>query len=421
MKRFSQAITFAVTIAFCFGFGVFENSASAQDYRTWTSANGKHSFEAELVSSKNGKVSIKGRDGKIKSMKLSQLSEADQDYVTKLVKARANSSGNLSKIQKERLKDLGLRLAKDEFAFLDERKLKSAISNSLKIKKNLIEMELQLQQMNLGSLQAQNQIVALKQKNVQLNSALANASGVRENNQIVGLLNANRSQIELLQKSIDDLDDQIKDGQSFINKKRDEFVLEIMAVRKLSDSFDEKAKSLKVNDEFVAIRGDIEESLQIKVKPLGESKSLARIRTNLEKLENIVLSDTIQLLDRGSGTFEATVSINGKETIELVVDSGASLVTLPERLAQQMGIRIGPEARPIRMTIADGSVINGKLIVLDSVRLGKFEAKNVECAILGREAVNAPNLLGMSFLGNFKFELDAAKGEITIMTVETED
>ena len=93
---------------------------------------------------------------------------------------------------------------------------------------------------------------------------------------------------------------------------------------------------------------------------------------------------------------------------------------MPSKMAEEIGVEVGPEARTIQMTIADGSVISGKLIILESVRMGKFKAENVECAILGPEAVNAPGLLGMSFLGNFKFELDASKGELKMMTIESE-
>ena len=49
-----------------------------------------------------------------------------------------------------------------------------------------------------------------------------------------------------------------------------------------------------------------------------------------------------------------------------------------------------------------------------------WDRVNVECAAFGAEAVDAQNLLGLSFPGNFKFELDMANREIKMMTVETE-
>ena len=410
-------------VMFClFAFVLSFRPAGAQDLRVWTSSNGKHTFEAELLSQKDGQLKLKGKDGKVKNLSADELSDADQKFLKDLaVGDDDGESINLSKEQKNRLKKIGLRLARDEFLFIDERKLKSAISDSLKSKKNLIAMEMKLGQARLAQLNAENRIVQMKQENVKLNAQLANASTVRQNNQMVGLLNANVSGMELLEKSISNMETQIKEGRSFINKARDEFVQELMGVRQLSDSFDLRAVELQGDDEFNAALADIEKTLGRKMNKLGESKSLARLRSNLTKLEEVVLTDTIKLNDDGSGTFEATVSINGQDAIELVVDSGASLVTIPQRLASQLDIKIGPDARVIRMSIADGSVITGRLVTLDSVRMGKFTARNVECAVLGAEAVNAPNLLGMSFLGNFKFELDAAKGEMKMMTVETEE
>lgn len=418
MIRF-LVLRFCVALAFCCLFA-FSSSLKAQELRKWTSANGEHWFEAELVSFENGIVTIKGRDGKKKTMDASRLSKADQKFLAEFVSG--STEAKISKAQKEKLKELGLKVSGDGFSFADDRNLKSAISKAKKTKKKLVGMEVQLRNFRIAYLQAQNQMVMLRRKDVQLNNMLATPGlSVSENNQLVGQTNANRSQIELLQTDIETAESQIKEAQSFVNKSREEFVDQLLGVRKLSDSFDEKAIEMKENEDFKAILGDIEETLGRQMSPLGESKSLARMRKDLGKLESIVLTDTIKLNDDGSGTFEATVSLNGKEPIELVVDSGASLVTIPAKLAAELNIKIGPDAPRLVMTIADGSKIPARLVILESVRLGKFTATNVECAVLGREAVNAPNLLGMSFLGNFKFELDASRGELKMITIETDD
>jgi aspartyl protease family protein len=59
------------------------------------------------------------------------------------------------------------------------------------------------------------------------------------------------------------------------------------------------------------------------------------------------------------------------------------------------------------------------LVKLASVRVGKFTAENVECVVLGEQAINAPPLLGMSFLGQFKFELDAAQSLLKLVKVDS--
>ena len=407
-----------VVLAFVVSVVLLVTTGSAQEYRTWTSSNGKHTFDAELISYKDGELTLKGKDGKVKSLDPSQLSDGDRKF---LESVKEVAGAKLTKDQKERLKKLGLKLSRDEFSLLDERKLKMEISKSLKQKKELIGMSVSLGQLRIAQLNAESRIVALKQEDVQLNAKMANTTAPRESNRLIGLINANRSAMQLLQKDINSLDKKISERQSFMNKASEEFVQYVLDIREFSDSLDEKGKQLNGADEFVDLLAEIESTLGRSMKPIGESRTLARMRANLSKLESVVMTDTIPLQNNGSGTFKAAVSLNGQEAIELVVDSGASLVTVPARLAAQLKIDVGPNARPIRMTIADGSTISGKLVILDSVRMGKFVATNVECAVLGPEAVNAPNLLGMSFLGNFKFELDAAKSELKMMTVETEE
>ncbi len=116
-----------------------------------------------------------------------------------------------------------------------------------------------------------------------------------------------------------------------------------------------------------------------------------------------------------------SVVIDGKHTQEMVLDSGANLVTLPQEVADKCGIQIGPDDPRIVMSLADGSRITGHLVSISSVRVGKFTAEKVQCAVLGADAANAPSLLGMSFLENFKFQVDAAKGTLKIVQIREEN
>jgi aspartyl protease family protein len=58
---------------------------------------------------------------------------------------------------------------------------------------------------------------------------------------------------------------------------------------------------------------------------------------------------------------------------------------------------------------------------LNTVRVGKFTVDNVECAVLGDEAVSAEPLLGMSFLEHFKFEIDSSAKKLTMVKVSGTD
>ena len=133
-------------------------------------------------------------------------------------------------------------------------------------------------------------------------------------------------------------------------------------------------------------------------------KSLER---RLERLEQEIFSESIRL-DVERGTLYVDVVVGTKST-QMVVDSGATLVSLPPETANQLGISIPSDAPTIRMVLADGRTIAARAVTIPKLRVGQFEAENVDAAVLDTSAVMAEPLLGMSFLGNFKFEVDAGE------------
>ncbi len=52
-------------------------------WRTWTSADGQYTVEAEFVSFAMGDVKLRKKDGKTITLKMKQLSEADQEWIRK--------------------------------------------------------------------------------------------------------------------------------------------------------------------------------------------------------------------------------------------------------------------------------------------------------------------------------------------------
>lgn len=103
----------------------------------------------------------------------------------------------------------------------------------------------------------------------------------------------------------------------------------------------------------------------------------------------------------------------------MVVDSGASAISVPSALARKLGVEPASSDPDIMVGMADGRRIPAKLVRLDSVRVGRFTAEDVECIVLGPEATDAPPLLGMSFLGQYKFELDAGAAPLKMVKVDS--
>jgi hypothetical protein len=62
-------------------------------------------------------------------------------------------------------------------------------------------------------------------------------------------------------------------------------------------------------------------------------------------------------------------------------------------------------------------VIEADLVTAPTVRVGRFVAKNVRCAVLPANLDKAEALLGMSFLGQYNFKIDKEQSKLILATV----
>ena len=103
----------------------------------------------------------------------------------------------------------------------------------------------------------------------------------------------------------------------------------------------------------------------------------------------------LQAGDRGH--FIANAMINGV-SIKMMVDTGASLVTLPATDAIRLGINYTTGARG-KMNTA-GGVVNAYSVKLDSVKVGDIVLYQVDASVI-ETGLTIP-LLGMSFLNRME-------------------
>ena len=104
------------------------------------------------------------------------------------------------------------------------------------------------------------------------------------------------------------------------------------------------------------------------------------------------------------------VLLNGSVKANLIVDTGATMVVLSERIGRQLGIHRNSDLPTIGMSTAGGKV-EAPLFVLDSLKLGSAEVLNVETTT-NPHMGDMDGLLGMAFIGEFKVEMDRQKWEI---------
>jgi hypothetical protein len=101
-----------------------------------------------------------------------------------------------------------------------------------------------------------------------------------------------------------------------------------------------------------------------------------------------------------------TVGYGGYEMETLLLlDTGASIVTLHRDLADQLSIM---DAGSAEAMVAGGRMIQTEMVRLDYVKVGSVEAADMDANIIEHEGppVNYQGFLGMNFLRNFEYSID---------------
>jgi len=130
-----------------------------------------------------------------------------------------------------------------------------------------------------------------------------------------------------------------------------------------------------------------------------------------------IFSENIKITFEGKVPF-VDVTLNGSTVRKMALDSGASFVCIPASLATAMELVPAKEDPDVTLVLADGRQVQGKMTKLKSVRVGTFELKDVDCAVLPPELVAAEPLLGGTFLNSFTYKVDIAKEELHLSRID---
>ena len=114
------------------------------------------------------------------------------------------------------------------------------------------------------------------------------------------------------------------------------------------------------------------------------------------------------------GSTLVAVIINDSVAATLLLDTGASTVTITQALADKL--KIDPkDCSSISVTLANGQTVKAKRVILSSISAGTAKAEGVQTVILPtRPGKDIDGLLGMSFLGRFRMNLNATENELTL-------
>jgi clan AA aspartic protease (TIGR02281 family) len=315
------------------------------------------------------------------------------------------------------LEKAGIRVSSTGLALAKEAELTKELGKSAALKRTVLQTDKDLRAAELQFESMQRSMTQLRQQHVQFSAQLAgiNPNDVTLNNKLVGALKAIEGQLDLVKDQRTALEAQVKNCRAKANEARESYIDLAIAARSVADEIEAEYRS-KAADSEVKTALERYNKASGKQLTLTPTAALAANVRRLKQLEDTVLSDSIALRDEGK-TMRVSVVVNGKYPQEMVLDSGASLISLPPAVAAKLGLKPTEKDPRIILQLADGSEIDGRLMKLASVRVGKFSVENVECAVLGEGAVAAEPLLGMSFLEHFKFEIDSAGRKLTMVKV----
>ncbi|HWM45372.1 MAG TPA: TIGR02281 family clan AA aspartic protease [Xanthobacteraceae bacterium] len=120
-------------------------------------------------------------------------------------------------------------------------------------------------------------------------------------------------------------------------------------------------------------------------------------------------SRTVSIRRASDGHFHTEASVDGRR-VDMLVDTGASVIALRERDAARLGIHPAARDYSAKISTANGVVLAAR-VELNRVEVGGITVRNVAAVVLPDEALGK-NLLGMSFLSKLRWE--QRNGQLTL-------
>ncbi len=239
---------------------------------------------------------------------------------------------------------------------------------------------------------------------------------VDRRNEAVNDYNGLADQIRLLQSG-PAADPAIGDRlKSEVSRRREGFIQAVLDLRQAIEAVEKSYAGLA---EDAAVKEALEAlGRTSKTKPkLGPSAPFAANVKMLEQIEHSVITDAVDLRKQG-GVFWVNATFNGKVTQSMVFDTGASLTTIPARLAEEIGLKPSPTDPVVRCETADGTVVEARQMTIATMRVGRFTINDVSCAVMPAGKGNIAPLLGQSFHRHFTYKFTPESGHLVMSRIE---
>lgn len=128
----------------------------------------------------------------------------------------------------------------------------------------------------------------------------------------------------------------------------------------------------------------------------GTNASARQLAKQSNRHANPISNGSVRIPRGSNGHYYARVSMNGRP-IDVLVDTGASLVALTYEDAQRAGIYVKPSDFTARSRTANG-IARSAIVRISRIEIGGITVRNVRGSVAEPDRLHV-TLLGMSFLG----------------------
>lgn len=175
------------------------------------------------------------------------------------------------------------------------------------------------------------------------------------------------------------------------------------------------------NEEKVMASGSLEQQIEqvlasynhiISRNTKGQIERIVIInKKQKSEADRIVLPTSLQ-----GNHFMVPVAISGNggiwQTMDMIIDTGADLVVLPETMIAKLGLTDSSFSRK-KMQTANG-ITEAKIGILQELKIAGETVENVEAAFIPDALLGKNSLLGMSVLGRYQINIDDKSQLITL-------
>jgi clan AA aspartic protease (TIGR02281 family) len=155
-----------------------------------------------------------------------------------------------------------------------------------------------------------------------------------------------------------------------------------------------------------------EELLTAKDYPAALREQVSGLQKQISDLKGQQVSIAIRF-EPGSRQIPVSASLNQGTAQDFIVDTGASMVTIPYSTAAELGIIITVR-NPRRQVFTAGGTVYAPEVVLESITLEGFETPNVKALVIDLPEHPGLGLLGLNYLSRFRMDLNANEGVLVL-------